>query len=345
MLFKKKKNNIITADAAASQIAEKIEKNIEIYTIPKRFFGNKPDSSKAKKTGVIILIFGLVILCGMGVFAYYLFYKGVPGLNSFLKFGGQGNELTNAPLQNTLNTNIKNENESLNTAVDFKKAESLEQGMPEEIKIASSTYETDNSSSTSPVANTEIVPVEQIKKIIPFAPDTDNDGLTDAEEVVFGTDPNKKDSDGDSFEDLAEIKNSYNPAGAGKILANPNFEIFSGSDSSIYYPKSWLAKKGDNNAVFMIDEGSRQFIQLMEQENPKNQTIEDWYKEQFNAVFIPPSQVLFKNGWTGIKSEDGLVAYLLDPLGEKIFVLSYSIGDRTAIDYPNIFSLMIESLK
>jgi hypothetical protein len=47
--------------------------------------------------------------------------------------------------------------------------------------------------------------------------DTDGDGLTDAAETGYGSDPKKADTDGDGFADGAEVKNGYNPAGPGKL--------------------------------------------------------------------------------------------------------------------------------
>lgn len=47
--------------------------------------------------------------------------------------------------------------------------------------------------------------------------DTDADGLTDADEKKYGSDPKKSDTDGDGFSDSAEVKNGYNPAGPGKL--------------------------------------------------------------------------------------------------------------------------------
>lgn len=41
--------------------------------------------------------------------------------------------------------------------------------------------------------------------------DSDNDGIPDAVEKAIGTNPNKMDSDGDSYNDLPEIKSGYNP--------------------------------------------------------------------------------------------------------------------------------------
>jgi len=52
--------------------------------------------------------------------------------------------------------------------------------------------------------------------------DSDNDGLSDWEETaIFGTDPLNVDSDADSYLDGEEVQNGYNPLGAGKLL---NFE-------------------------------------------------------------------------------------------------------------------------
>ena len=48
--------------------------------------------------------------------------------------------------------------------------------------------------------------------------DTDADGLSDYEEIkIYGTNPLLADSDGDTYPDGDEIKNGYNPLGAGKL--------------------------------------------------------------------------------------------------------------------------------
>jgi hypothetical protein len=49
--------------------------------------------------------------------------------------------------------------------------------------------------------------------------DTDADGLFDADEVnVYKTDPLKSDTDGDSYLDGAEVLSGFNPNGPGKLL-------------------------------------------------------------------------------------------------------------------------------
>ncbi|MAG28753.1 hypothetical protein CL632_01210 [bacterium] len=49
--------------------------------------------------------------------------------------------------------------------------------------------------------------------------DSDNDGLSDWEEVaIFGTDALNVDSDGDTYIDGEEVQNGYDPLGPGKLL-------------------------------------------------------------------------------------------------------------------------------
>jgi hypothetical protein len=57
----------------------------------------------------------------------------------------------------------------------------------------------------------------------PNNPDTDNDGLGDREEVkVYKTDPLNPDTDNDSYLDGAEVKSGYNPLGPGSLTPTPN---------------------------------------------------------------------------------------------------------------------------
>ncbi len=64
--------------------------------------------------------------------------------------------------------------------------------------------------------------------------DTDKDGLPDIVEAYYGSDPNKKDSDGDGYTDGDEVKKGYDPAGPGKLDYNDIW--YSSYSSSPDYP-------------------------------------------------------------------------------------------------------------
>ena len=52
--------------------------------------------------------------------------------------------------------------------------------------------------------------------------DSDEDGLCDKLEAGLGTDPNKKDSDGDGHDDGTEVQNNYDPLSIQKLSYNNN---------------------------------------------------------------------------------------------------------------------------
>jgi len=51
-----------------------------------------------------------------------------------------------------------------------------------------------------------------------FSKDSDKDGLPDQLEAIYGTNPNKADTDGDGFKDGEEIEKGFNPLGPGKLF-------------------------------------------------------------------------------------------------------------------------------
>lgn len=73
--------------------------------------------------------------------------------------------------------------------------------------------------------------VEQMETKMPSSiggsVDKDKDGLTDAQEKFYGTDPNNPDTDGDGYKDGEEVKNGYDPtiAGSARLDYNKLYKI------------------------------------------------------------------------------------------------------------------------
>lgn len=179
--------------------------------------------------------------------------------------------------------------------------------------------------------------------------DTDNDGLTDEEEKIFGTEIEKPDSDSDGYVDSLEVENLYNPlgfkpvrlldSGKVKVYLNPTFNY------SIFYPESWISQALDaNNKEVMFTSATGEFIEVLAEDNPLKMSVEAWYLSQSPGVEASQLEhFTTKEKFEGVKSPDGLVAYL--PSGDKIFVINYNIGLKTEVNFLNTFEMMINSFR
>lgn len=179
--------------------------------------------------------------------------------------------------------------------------------------------------------------------------DTDNDGLTNQEEALYGTDPTKPDTDNDGFSDSLEILSLYNPIGfkpvrlldSGKVsvYSNPNFGY------SIFYPIGWVAQALDSNAeevIFSSDTG--EFVEVLVMDNALKLKVTDWYLAQSPGVSADDLKpIKTKEGIEGILSPDGLTVYL--PFEDKIFVINYDIGIKSEVNFLTTFKMMINSFK
>lgn len=79
------------------------------------------------------------------------------------------------------------------------------------INISSKTTTTAPKKSTATTKKTEIPEGILAATIRENFRDTDGDGLTDGEEILLGTNPQKTDTDGDGYSDFLEIEFGYNP--------------------------------------------------------------------------------------------------------------------------------------
>jgi hypothetical protein len=111
----------------------------------------------------------------------------------------------------------------------------------------------------------------------------------------------------------------------------------------LYYPRGWEIREvgGDESLVFEI--GNDQFVQLMVHPLEAD-SLEMWYRNNFPEHPIKAGQLVYKKGWSGIKSENSLIYYLSHPASDQVFTVTYNPGLKDTAPYRHIFEMMVDSL-
>lgn len=178
--------------------------------------------------------------------------------------------------------------------------------------------------------------------------DSDSDGLTDLEETgIYGTSTMDSNTDKDSFVDVNEVLNLFDPSKPtpAKLSENPGVRVRDDAALavSVHHPAAWtITAPSDDKSVFFYAPGG-EFIQVLVQENPDRKTLMDWYLEQ--APGVSSSQVnMFKTrqGYDEILSPDGFTAFIAS--GNRIAVIAYNLASSAEIQYKSTFAMMVNSL-
>lgn len=318
-----------------------------IHTMPKRFLGIKPAVQKTKGIGMIIVIGGAILM--IGGFAFFYFYlfssnEQTPKLNF--------NDIkTASKVEEEKKVLPKEEEAEILKEEDVKKeAETIQNDIKKITAIDITEVATSTATSTKRIEAelaSSTVDVNESTKTYKSAMDGDNDGLGDLEEMLVDSNLTSSDSDGDGYDDYSELLKLYNPAGSGNLMTNSNIGKYTNNTYkySLYYPRIWTNEKVGSDESILFKIGNNQFIQIIVQPGKVGQSIEEWYREQFNVNIIKGEQILYKAGWSGIRSEDGLVVYLSNPKDNNIYIMSYNIGLSDTASYKSIFEMMLKSLE
>ncbi|HZJ41670.1 MAG TPA: hypothetical protein VFD51_01480 [Patescibacteria group bacterium] len=344
-MFKKKNKQ----NSTENKIATQVDQDLIVHNMPQgsskggsfsgaSSFSSAKDYNAEKKSNNFKVVGGLiiglgVILVGVLIFLSYRFLI-KPGANP------EVNIQTPSTTQQNSNSDVVVEEE--NNKPIATSTEDVED--VDESDIIINDGEVDILISED--ANTDISDQTDIDLLVEIA-DSDSDGLNDKEEAIFSTNILEIDSDFDGYLDLDEIVNGYNPNGAGNLIDNEGLERYYSpvANYSLLYPKAWELSTTNNDYTAIISALDNSLIQVSVQPNTKIQGILTWYAE----TVIPgvPDSERIKNGtgWTGLMGEDGRNFYMTDGERTNIYVISYIPVISSRIDYPNIFSLMINSFQ
>lgn len=179
--------------------------------------------------------------------------------------------------------------------------------------------------------------------------DSDSDGLSDQEErEVFGTEPSNPNSDRDSYVDLNEVLNLYDPAGPAPALLRNNLKIATYDNKdlgySLLYPKAWIITNlPEVDASIEISAPGEESFTVEVRPKVAGQGIMDWYLAYDGSV--TSSQVEpFKTraGFDSIMSPDRMTAAV--DLGDKIVLIKYELGGELLVEYRVTFQMVVQSL-
>jgi hypothetical protein len=203
---------------------------------------------------------------------------------------------------------------------------------------------------TPAVATTTPIAVSKASSS-PVFMDSDSDGLSNLEETAFGTDPNKVDTDGDTYSDKTEVDNLFNPIGDGVLSFDSNILQYNNGKEgySVFYPKSFSIQDALNNGsviTFSAPSSTNYSIQISVQPNTAKQDILTYFNQKFADSRAKSADVISKNGFSGIFSADKNEYYMTDAAKNNIYVISYdSAVSKTDLTYYDVFLVIAYSLK
>ncbi|HBU27758.1 TPA: hypothetical protein DEB00_01420 [Candidatus Uhrbacteria bacterium] len=176
--------------------------------------------------------------------------------------------------------------------------------------------------------------------------DTDSDGLTDVEEVVYGTEVNRPDTDQDGFLDGNEVFHLYHPNGTAPqtLLDTGAVKTILPDGYQLHALARWTQQLNSTTGLVVISAPTGESFQVLPQVVVASDTLNSWYAE---TVAIADQQQLeafrTKQGFVGVWTADHLTAFVRFS-DEQILVFTYNLGSATRVQYRQTFEMMINSL-
>lgn len=173
--------------------------------------------------------------------------------------------------------------------------------------------------------------------------DTDSDGLTDQEELLYGTIASNPDTDGDTFHDGQEVISRYNPNGKNKLTDSGLVKTYQNATYrySILYPPSWTAGPLNADKLVLFTSMTGEFVQISVQANTGGISAREWYQALNPSVSASMLKDVTVGTLIGIIGPDGLNVYLAD--AANIYQITYNIGIKTEANYLSTFTMMYTS--
>lgn len=325
-----------------------------VHTMPERFRaagsapGPKGSRSTTKKLMITLII--VLVVAGLGVGGLFVFNRVVRNANNTNTTNTGNTNVANLNTNTVQNTNtVSNENANVSTNGN----ENL-----------NTTVNTNTEVNTNTVVNTN-TPTNTNTSTgstglwgsgrLAMNTDGDADGLTDAEEDVYGTDKTNPDTDGDGFVDgekvqadgsiIGELVNLYNPKGTGKLEGSTlvKRQTNSTNEYGLLMPTGWTTNESSGLLVITPTLSTGEFFQVRSYENSTSQAPKEWYQTSNPSADVNKLRTVAFNGLEGIISEDWSTVYLFH--NTKVYGITYTTGTVSQANYWTTFDMMMRSFK
>lgn len=194
---------------------------------------------------------------------------------------------------------------------------------------------------TEPAAAAPLPPL-----VAPKSGDQDGDGLTDAEETLYGTDAQLTDSDGDSYLDGVELLGGFNPAGAGRLEPAGLYSTYTSPSGgyTIQHPANWSPVVSSQQGV-QFATGTGEVVLILLQRNATRLPLLDWYKSIVPEVDVSTVKTKTISNVVAVQSDDERTLYFTLPGDTSIvFVVNHAIGSKPTVDFATTVETMVRSI-
>lgn len=178
--------------------------------------------------------------------------------------------------------------------------------------------------------------------------DTDSDGLTDIEELLYGTDPREPDSDKDTFLDGNEVFHRYHPLGDAPATLLDTGAVRELTEAlypyTLFYPSTWSVALDRDNLGVTFKSSRQASILVRWEEKSASLTLADWFAAKDTGTDADEmKETLTKLGYYGLVAENDRTAYL--DVGDAVVTMVYDLGEKNQIEYLQTFQMMVNSLE
>lgn len=177
--------------------------------------------------------------------------------------------------------------------------------------------------------------------------DTDSDGLTDIEEVIYGTIATRPDTDKDGFLDGNEVFHLYHPNGTAPqtLLDTGAVTVIEQNGYRLHALTRWVQRVDEVNRLVVVTSPTGESFQVVSQSIAPTQTLNQWYADNVAIGDQKPLESdLTKEGFVMVWTDDYLTGYVRYS-DTEVLVFTYNLGSAQRVQYRQTFEMFINSLE